>query len=213
MVRPGIALAMLAAALAGCGGGDDDEPETRLTLRGDETEVTLGEATTLNGTVRPRVERVELVAAPGPDYADDRPVGSTTPDGRGGFRFEVTPRMNTAYSARASDGESEHVVVYASPRYRFRVSGARWRFEVEHPAELRPARASVQFYAGRENLYRRVGTARLEPRGRTRAVAAATLRAPGDAVDVLACLPDAIAPGYGAPPIKGCGERKLRLAQ
>jgi hypothetical protein len=209
------AAALAALALAGCASGDDDEPKTRVALRGSPTEVTIGRPTTLTGTVWPAAPRVELLASTAPAYAQARRVGSARADERGRFSFRVRPRINTSYTVRAADGESNHVVVYAKPRYRFEVEPvgggrSRFTFVVRHPPELDPTRGPVHFYTGAGNAYKHAGTAALEPRTASLAMATATLPAkPGAAV--FACVARAIAPGYGAPPVKGCGDPELRV--
>ncbi len=205
---------LLALALfAGCGSGADG-PKTRITLEGDTAEVAIGQPTTLAGTVRPRSPRVDLYAAPGPEFTPERRVATETTDARGGFRFEVRPERNTAYTIHAGGKASEHVEVYATPRYSYKVSRtapgrALYRWHVRHPAGLRLTRGPVHFYAGAGDRYRHVGEAPLRRRSATLSVASAELPAPEGKPDVLACVARSIAPGYGAPPIEGCGEDGL----
>ena len=203
---------LVALLLAGC--GKDGAPKTRITLEGDTAEVAIGQATTLAGTVRPRSERVDLYAAPGPAFTPERRLATRATDERGRFRFEVRPERNTAYTIHAGDGKSEHVVVYATPRYSYEVrrtapGRALYEWHVRHPAGLALTHGPVHFYAGTDDRYRRVGEAPLEQRSATLSVASAELPAPEGKPDVLACVDRSIAPGYGAPPIKGCGEDGL----
>ena len=205
---------LLAVALiAGCG-ERDGEPKTRITLEGDTAEVAIGQATTLAGTVRPRTARVDLQAAAGPDFTPERRVATEVPDERGGFRFTVRPERNTAYTVHADGEKSEHVVVYATPRYGYRVrrtgpGRALYEWRVRHPDGLALTHGPVHFYAGAGDRYRHVGEAPLEQRSATLSVASAELPAPEGKPEVLACVERSIAPGYGAPPIKGCGEDGL----
>ena len=208
-----LALSLAVILLAGCG-KKDDEPKTRISLEGDTAEVAIGQPATLAGTVKPRAARVELYAAEGPEFTPERRVGDKATGDRGDFRFVVRPERNTAYTIHADGETSEHVVVYATPRYSYEVrrtapGRALYEWHVRHPAGLELTRGPVHFYAGAGNRYRHVGEAPLELRSATLSVASAELPAPEGKPDVLACVDRSIAPGYGAPPIKGCGEDGL----
>ena len=210
-------IAALVLVVSGCGGQEDEGPKTRVKLSADRSELTLGRSATLSGTVRPRAAEVELLAAEAPAYVNRRRIDSARPDGDGRFRFVVEPRRNTAYTVRAPDGaDSNNVVVYAAPRYEVGVEDAgggrsRVTFKVRHPTELVPTRAPVQFYAGHTRFVR-VGEAPFEQRSPTLAVAtSAPFVPPIPDAEGLACLEEPIAPGYGAPPVEGCGNRRLKI--
>jgi hypothetical protein len=204
---------LLVLLVAGCG-ERDDAPKTRITLEGDTAEVAIGERATLAGRVRPRAARVELYAAEGPEFTPERRVATKATNDRGAFRFDVRPERNTAYTIRAGGARSDHVVVYATPRYGYRakrtVPGrARYEWRARHPEGLVLTHGPVHFYAGADDRYRHVGEAPLEQRSSTLSVASAELASPEGKPQVLACVAKPIAPGYGAPPIKGCGEDGL----
>jgi hypothetical protein len=108
-------------------------------------------------------------------------------------------------------------VVFAGPRYGLRYTPlagglTRFTFNVDHRAALVPATQPVQFYAaprGHGELVR-LGQATLARVSPTRSVAAAAFVAPPLPIDAFACLHTAVADGYGAPPIAGCGRARLR---
>jgi hypothetical protein len=217
MRRSPIAVASAAAVLSGCGAVKT--PDTTLSAHGSRSESVIGEQVTISGTVRrgsPQSMNLDLLASTGPLYADIRRIGRTRSDSHGEYGFVVRPRINTAYTV-ATTGAEKHVVVFVAPHYRLEYARAgadaiRLVFTVDHPLELRPSAQPVYFYAARRGVGRlaRLGRADLTRRTDVRAVARGTFAgAPQGAIDVFACLPDVIAPGYGSPPIDGCGRARL----
>jgi hypothetical protein len=206
-----------AAVLAGCGAAKP--PDTSLSAHGDRSESVIGEAVHISGTVsrgHPAPMNLDLLASTAPLYGDTRRVGRTRSDSHGQYGFVVRPRINTAYTV-ATTGAEKHVVVFVAPRYRLKYTRAgtgaiRIVFTVDHPPELHPSVQPVYFYAAPKGVGEliRLGQGDLTRRTDVRAVAAATLLgAPQGPVDVFACLAEMIAPGYGSPPIKGCGQARL----
>jgi hypothetical protein len=79
---------------------------------------------------------------------------------------------------------------------------------------VRPTNQPVQFYAhltGHGRDYTRIGEARFQRLSRTRATARVTVTLPGPATDAVACVPTKIAPGFGRPPLRDCGRRRVRV--
>ena len=206
-----------ALLLAGCGA---KQPSMGLSAHGSRSEITIGEPVTISGVVRrngdPVSLNLDLRASTAPLYADTRRVARTRSSSHGEFGFVVRPRKNTAYTV-ATTGATRNVVVFAAPRYglkyvRAAAGAIDVAFTVDHPAELKPTARRVYFYAGTKGVGKlmRVGTAQLVATGPTRAVARGTFSGvPARAIDAFACLRTEIAPGYGAPPIKGCGDPSL----
>jgi hypothetical protein len=211
------AITAAALLLAGCGA---KQPSMGLSAHGSRSEVRIGEPVTISGVVRrggkPVALNLDLRAATAPLYADTRRVARTRSSSHGEFGFVVRPQKNTAYTI-ATTGVSRNVVVFASPRYRLRYARANARsiavtFTVDHPAGLKPTARRVYVYAGKRNVGKlmRLGDVELVPTSPTRAVARGTFSgAPPGMIDAFACLRTEIAPGYGAPPIKHCGDAAL----
>lgn len=217
MRRPPIAALSAAALLAGCGAVQT--PGTTLSAHGSRSESAIGEPVTISGTVRRGAARslnLELLASTAPLYADSRRVARTRSDAHGVYGFLVRPRINTAYTV-ATTGAEKHVVVFVTPHYRLEytragASAIRAVFTVDHPPALHPSAQAVYFYAAGKGVGKlvRLGRSNLVRLTGVRAVARGTFpRAPAGPIDVLACLPEMIAPGYGSPPIAGCGRRAL----
>src|SRR3954454_19058792 len=226
-----VAITSLCALAAGCGGSTHTgepastvrsatqpaRPSIEISLRGrDMRTVVFDHPLSLEGAVHPSAPatpvRVRLLA-------DGQPVQSTMSGAGGSFEFSVSPRLNTTYSAAAEGTESRRVRVLALPDDQFRVEPLApgrgvFVYEITHPAGLTLTRQPVQFYAhlsGHGHDYTRVGQAhfrRLDPR-RAAARVTVTLRRPAD--DAVACLPTMIAPGFGRPPLRDCGRRKVRV--
>ena len=229
-----LSAALACMFIAGCGGGNDARKpagpvRTATQSAPSSVEVSLhGRALrtvvfdhplTLAGTVHrssPRGPlRVRLLASPsGPE-----PVQSATTGEGGGFRFTVHPRVNTTYSVEAETRTSRSVRVLALPDETFRVEPLApgrgvFVYEITHPAEIPPTEQPVQFYAhltGRGPDYTRIGEARFHSAGRTSAAARLTVTLPGPADDAVACVPTMIAPGFGRPPLRDCGRRRVRV--
>ncbi len=212
------AVTLAAVLLAGCGA---KQPTTLLSAHGSRSEVTIGQPVTISGVVRrsgdPASMNLDLRAATAPLYSDTRRVARTRSSSHGEFGFVVRPQKNTAYTV-ATSGATRNVVVFAAPRYRLkyaRVAGGgpiTITFTVDHPVALKPTARRVYFYAGRKGVGKlgRLGEAELALTSPTRAVATGTFSgAPAGAIDAFACLRTEIAPGYGAPPLKTCGDPRL----
>jgi hypothetical protein len=209
--------ALAALLLAGCGA---KQPSMGLSAHGSRSEVTIGQPVTISGVVRrdgsPVALNLDLRASTAPLYNDDRRVARTHSSSHGEFGFVVRPRKNTAYTV-ATSGATRNVVVFAAPRYRLKYTrvdsdSISVTFTVDHPAELNPTARRVYFYAGRKGVGKlmRLGDALLMVTSPARAVASGTFSgAPAGAIDAFACLRTEIAPGYGAPPVKGCGGPSL----
>jgi hypothetical protein len=212
-----VAVTAAAVLLAGCGA---KQPTTTLSAHGSRTEVTIGQPVTISGVVRragdPVSLNLELRASTAPLYSDTRRVARTRSSSHGEYGFVVRPQKNTAYAV-ATTGATRNVVVFAAPRYGLqytRAAGATldMTFTVDHPAALKPTARRVYFYAGKKGVGKlmRLGTARLVETSPTHAIARATFSgAPAGVVDAFACLHTEVAPGYGAPPIKHCGDPSL----
>jgi hypothetical protein len=159
-----------------------------------------------------------LLASPYP-YSVAEPVQSAETGEGGSFHFTVRPRLNTIYSVQVGSRMSRRIQVYALQEGTFRVEPAGIRtgvfvYEITHPAEVVPTNRPVQFYAhlkGRGRLYTRIGQARFKRLTPERAVARTTitLRRPAD--NAVACTPAMIAEGFGDPPIRDCGRRRVRV--
>src|SRR4051794_33274441 len=211
-----VAVTAAALLLAGCGA---KQPTTTLSAHGSRTEVTIGQPVTISGVVRragdPVSLNLELRASTAPLYSGTRRVGRTRSSSHGEYGFVVRPQKNTAYAV-ATTGATRNVVVFAAPRYGLQYTRAAGgaleiTFTVDHPAPLKPTARRVYFYAGRKGAGKlmRLGDARLVD-SPTRAIAHATFSgAPAGVLDAFACLHTEIAPGYGAPPIKHCGDPSL----
>ena len=203
--------------LAGCGA---KQPSMSLSAHGSRSEVTIGQPVTISGVVHrggdPGSLNLDLQASTAPLYNDVHRVGRTRSSSHGEYRFVVRPRKNTAYTV-ATSGATRNVVVFAAPRYELKYTRGAARtigvtFTVDHPAELKPTARRVYFYAAKKGVGKlmRIGDARLVATSPTRAVASGTFSgAPAGAIDAFACLRTEIAPGYGAPPVKGCGGPSL----
>jgi hypothetical protein len=217
-MRLAAVLTVAAVVLAGCGGAK--QPTMGLSAHGSRSEVTIGQPVTISGVVRragkPVSLNLDLRASTAPLYNDVHRVARTRSSSHGEFGFVVRPQKNTAYTV-ATSGAARNVVVFAAPRYGLKytraASGAiAVAFTVEHPAALKPTARRVYFYAGQKGVGKlmRVGDARLVATSPTRALASGTFGgAPAGPIDAFACLRTEIAPGYGAPPVKGCGGPSL----
>jgi hypothetical protein len=217
--------------VAGCGGSTHTDtpastvrtatqpahPSVEISLRGrDLRTVIFDQPLTLKGVVRRSGPTTPLQVRL---LADGAPADSAMTGEGGSFEFTVRPRLNTTYSVAVEDTESRHVRVLALPEEQFRVEPLApgrgvFVYEITHPTEVTLTKQPVQFYAhlsGRGRDYTRVGQAhfrRLDAR-RAAARATVTLRVPAD--DAVACVPTMIAPGFGRPPLRDCGRRKVRV--
>lgn len=224
--------------VAGCGGSSKEHAVTvrtatqprpapaEVVLTGERTrKVEFGQPLRLEGAVRQRPGdeplRVRLLASPYP-HVTSQAVASTTTAAGGGFEFSVKPRINTFYSAEAESTPkriSSQVRVYATPKQEFRVeplgpgSGV-FVYEITHPAGVVPTNRPVLFYAhftGHGRAYTRIGQAHLDRVSRRRAVARVTITLHRPADDAVGCVPAMIAEGFGPPPIRECGQRRVHV--
>jgi hypothetical protein len=216
--------------VAGCGGSTQAgkpvhsartatqpaRPSIEVALRGpDLRTVVFDHPLTLKGVVRPKPAaplRVQLLA--------DAAPGQSVMTGEGGsFEFTVSPRLNTSYSVKVEDTESRRVRVLALPEEQFRVEPLApgrgvFVYEITHPAEITLTRQPVQFYAhltGRGRDFTRIAQRRFHRLDARRATARVTVTLPAPADNAVACVPTMIAPGFGRPPLRDCGRRKVRV--
>jgi hypothetical protein len=225
-----VTTAFVCALVAGCGGGDrgattaapartatqPSRPTLEVALRGrDLRTVVFDHPLTLRGVVRPKPAAALRVQV----LADAAPTQSVMTGEGGSFEFTVSPRLNTNYSVKIEDTESRHVRVLALPEEQFRVEPLApgrgvFVYEITHPAEVTLTRQPVQFYAhltGRGRDYTRVAQAHFRRLDARRAAARATVTLPAPANDAVACVPTMIAPGFGRPPLRDCGRRRVRV--
>jgi hypothetical protein len=221
--------------VAGCGGGGaDPEPGSEpaapartatqpalaaveVSLRGrDLRTVVFDHPLTLTGVAR---RSKPGAALPVRLLADADRVDSATTGEGGSFHFTVRPRLNTTYTVEAGGAVSRQVRVLALPEANFRVEPLApgrgvFVYEITHPAEVALTRQPVQFYAhltGRGRAYTRIGQARFHSSDRRHASARVTVTLPAPADDAVACVPTMIAPGFGRPPLRDCGRRRVRV--
>jgi hypothetical protein len=216
-MRPVAALIAVALLLAGCGA---KQPTMGLTAHGSRSEVTIGQQVAISGVVRragkPVALNLDLRASTAPLYNDVRRVARTRSSSHGEFGFVVRPEKNTAYTV-ATSGATRNVVVFAAPRYglkytRTPTGAIAVTFTVDHPATLKPTARRVYFYAGAKGVGKLalLGDASLVAKSPTESVATGNFTgAPAGAIDAFACLRTEIAPGYGAPPLRTCGDPSL----
>jgi hypothetical protein len=232
---------MACVLVAGCGGGSTapkqvatvrtatqpPEPAPEVGLSGDRVRrVEFGQPLQLEGAVRRQGGggdpiRVRLLASPYP-HVTSKSIASTTTGEGGHFEFTVRPRINTRFSAEVESTPkrvSGQVLVYAMPKQEFRVeplgpgSGV-FVLEITHPPGVFPTNRPVQFYVhlvGRGKRFTRVGEAHLDRVTPRRAVARLRVTRQRPADDAVACVPAMIAEGFGDPPIRDCGKRRVRV--
>lgn len=225
--------------LAGCGGGStptvatvrtatqSPTPAPEVVLTGEHfRRIEFGQPLKLEGAVRRQGGagdpiRVRLLASPYP-HVTSRSVASTTTGEGGHFEFTVKPRINTLFSAEVQSTPkriSSQVKVYAMPKQVFRVeplgpSRGVFVLEITHPPDVVPTNRPVQFYVhlrGHGKRFTRVGEAHLDRVTPRRAVARLTVTVHGHADDAVSCIPAMIAEGFGDPPIRDCGRRRVRV--
>jgi hypothetical protein len=162
---------------------------------------------------------VRLLASEYP-YPVSEPVQSTTTAEGGSFSFTVRPRLNTMYSVGAGARISRHIQVYAMPDGNFRVEPiapgrGSFVYEITYPTGVTPTRLPVVFYAhltrNGPRIYTRVGQAPFRRTSRDHAIARVAITVHQRADDAVACVPTMIAPSLGAPPIRDCGRRTVRV--
>jgi hypothetical protein len=222
--------ASVCALVVGCGGSthakhadtvrtatQPQRSSVEVSLHGPDTRrVVFGHPLELKGVVR---RSHPTGPVPVRLLASHETVDSTRTGEGGSFHFTVRPRLNTVYSVEVEGRASRRIQVYAMPEQVFRIeplAPARGVFvlEITHPPGVVPTKEPVQFYAHRRGdgrVFTRVGQARLERVSRERAVARATITVHFQADDAVGCVPAMIAEGFGDPPIRDCGRRRVRV--
>jgi hypothetical protein len=231
-----IPAAVACVLVAGCGGGGDAKPaapasaatqpppsSAEVSLRGPDTRrITFGHPLELRGFVRQSHPRgpltVQLLASEYP-YPVSEPIQSARTGEGGSFSFTVRPRLNTLYSVQVGNRVSRHIQVYAMPQGNFRVEPfdarrALFVYEITYPRGVVPTNRPIQFYAhltGQGERFTRIGEARFERVTPERAVARVAIRLRRAADNFVACSPAVIAEGFGDPPIRDCGRRRVHV--